>query len=110
MRVARFRRGDQGVFQCPLTPVRADRCRRLYYLGDRGFQQCARAAGIGMRRLDDHIHRDRIVFRMPAIVIGHHGDGGVAQLGFAREFGLRHVGHADDIAAPGAVQLGFGKT
>ena len=33
---------------------------------------------------------------MPAIEIGHHGDGGVTNLRFARELGLRHIRHADD--------------
>ena len=42
---------------------------------------------------------------MPAVEVGHHRDGRVVQLGLARELRLRHVGHADDAAAPGAVQL-----
>ena len=45
---------------------------------------------------------------MPAIVIGDHGDRGVAQLRLARELGLGHVGHADHRAAPGTIELGFG--
>ncbi len=46
---------------------------------------------------------------MPAVVIGDHRHRGVAQLGLAGELGFRHVGHADHVAAPLAVQLGFGQ-
>ena len=59
------------------------------------------------QHLDDHVHADVVVVGVPAIVVGDHGDGGVAKLRLAREFGLRHVGHADDAAAPGPVQLAF---
>ncbi len=42
-------------------------------------------------------------------IVGHHRDRRVADLRLARELGLRHVGHADDVAAPGTVELRFGK-
>src|SRR5216684_7858593 len=51
--------------------------------------------GIGRQHLDDVLHRDGVVVGMPAIEIRHHGDSRVAELGFAGEFRLRHVGHAD---------------
>src|SRR5450631_25834 len=33
--------------------------------------------------------------RMPAVVVGHHGDGDVTKLRLARQFGFLQVGHAD---------------
>src|SRR5208337_978631 len=50
-------------------------------------------------------HGDGIVVRMPAIVIGDHGYGYVADLGLAGEFGLLQVGHADDIHTPATVEV-----
>ncbi len=46
---------------------------------------------------------------MPAIVIGDHGHGGVAELGFARQLGFRDVGHAHDIEAQLPVHVRFGQ-
>ena len=52
---------------------------------------------VGVRRQhpDDVLYRDGIVVRMPAIEIGHHGNGCVTDFRLAGELGLRHVGHAD---------------
>ena len=44
----------------------------------------------------------------PAIVVGDHGGGGVADLGFASELGFLEVGHADDVGAPAAVEVRLG--
>src|SRR5690242_17966318 len=44
---------------------------------------------------------------MPAIEVRHHGDGGVAEFRFAREFRFRHVGHADDRIAEMLVSEAF---
>src|SRR6516165_8859866 len=46
---------------------------------------------------------------MPAIVIGDHCDGRVADLGLAGELGLGHIGHSDHVAFPRAVKLAFRK-
>src|SRR5258708_30977630 len=46
---------------------------------------------------------------MPAIVISDHGDGAIAEFGFAGEFGFGDVGHADDVEIHGAVHVGFGE-
>ena len=46
---------------------------------------------------------------MPAIVIGDHGNGGVADLRFAREFGLGHIGHANDFKTQLAMHMRFGQ-
>ena len=42
---------------------------------------------------------------MPAIVVRHHGDRDVADLGLARQLGLLQVGHADHVHAPASVQF-----
>src|SRR6185312_14417888 len=42
---------------------------------------------------------------VPAIVVGDHRHGRIADLGLAGELGLRHIGHADYIAPPSAVKL-----
>ena len=41
---------------------------------------------------------------VPTVVVGDHGDGRVANLGFAGELGFRHVGHADHVASPAAIE------
>ena len=46
--------------------------------------------------------------RMPAVVVGHHGDGDIADLRFARQLGFLKIGHADHVHAPAAVDVGFG--
>src|SRR5262249_9315936 len=47
--------------------------------------------------------------RVPAIVVGNHGDSAVAKFSFAREFGFGDVGHADDVESELTVHVGFGK-
>ena len=64
--------------------------------------------GILIQHGDDLIDGDRVMMRMPAIVVGDHGDGDVAELGFARELCLLQVGHADDVHAEAAVDVGLG--
>ncbi len=66
--------------------------------------------GVRVQHPDDVLHRDRVVVGMPAIEIGHHRDRGVADFGFARELGLRHVGHADHRIAEILVRHAFGIT
>ena len=66
-------------------------------------------AGIGPHHLEDRLDVDRAVAGMPAIVIGDHRHRRVAELRLAGELGLRHVGHADHVAAPRAVELRFGE-
>ena len=44
-----------------------------------------------------------IVIVMPAIIIGDHGNASIANLGFTRQLGFGHIGHANDIAAPRAI-------
>ncbi len=56
---------------------------------------------------DDVVHRDRVMVGVPAIVIRHHGDSHVADLGFARQLRLLQVRHADDVHTPTAVDVGF---
>ena len=56
--------------------------------------------GILQQHGDDLVDGDGIVMRMPAIVVGDHGDGDVAEFSFASELGFLQVGHADDVHAP----------
>ena len=60
------------------------------------------------QRLDHVADINRAVLWVPAVVIGDHCDRCVANLGFPREFGFGHIGHADDVAAPRAVKMTFG--
>jgi len=57
---------------------------------------------------DDLIDGNAVVIGMPAIVVGDHGDGDVADFGFAGELGLLQVGHADDVKSGGSVEVAFG--
>ncbi len=58
-----------------------------------------------MHDLEDVPDLYRRLVHPPAVVVGDHADQRVRQLRLARELGLRHRGHADDAAAPTAVQL-----
>jgi len=49
------------------------------------------------------------VLRMPAIVIGDHRNGGVANLRFARELRFRRVGHAHHVKTKLAMHVGLGQ-
>ena len=57
------------------------------------------------QRLHDHIDGDRVVIRMPAVVIGDKRERDVADLGLARELRLLQVRHADHVHAPRSIQL-----
>src|SRR5579872_241819 len=46
--------------------------------------------------------------RMPAVVVGDHGDGHVTEFGFAGELRFLQVGHADDVHAKAAIDVGLG--
>ena len=65
-------------------------------------------AGIGADDRDDGGDVDGVVLRVPAIVVRHHRDGGVGDLGLAGELRLGHVGHADHVVAVLPVGRGFG--
>ena len=58
---------------------------------------------------EDFLERDRIVLRVPAIVIGDHGEGSVAKFGFAGELGFGEIGHADHVETELAVGVRFGE-
>lgn len=45
--------------------------------------------------------------RLPAVVVGDHAESGEGDFCFAGEFGLRDVGHADEVEAKLAVSQGF---
>ena len=75
--------------------------------GDRRLYQRTGLVGVGQQHLHHLLHRHMVVLGVPAVEIRHHGDAGVAQLRLAGELGLGHVGHADHVAAPAAIELGF---
>src|SRR5207302_11479376 len=68
-----------------------------------------RVFGIAVQVVHDLGYSDRIMSGIPAVVIGDHGDGGVTDLGLARELGLSDVGHADDVEAQLPVHVRFGE-
>src|SRR5215469_10405399 len=80
-------------------------------LGHRGHRLLHHLAGV-FRVLDENsndlINRDRIVMRMPAVIIGDHCDRDIANLGLAGEFGFLQVGHTDDVHSKAAVDVGLG--
>src|SRR5262249_61392396 len=82
--VARFRRGNQrGVERA----IGADRA-RLVLAGEIAREpghQRLRLVSVGGKHSDDVLYGYRIVVGMPAIEVGDHGDGGVTELGLARE-------------------------
>jgi hypothetical protein len=63
--------------------------------------------GIGAHDRDHGGDLDSVMLGMPAIVVRHHRDGGVGDLGLARELGLRHGGHADHVVAEVAIGRGL---
>ncbi len=107
-RVAFFRGGDDGVFQRAVAAGGAEAA-RLADGGDQRLDQCAGLIGIGEQHFDHLIDRHRVMLGVPAVKIGHHGDGGVAKLGLAGQFGLGHIGHADHVAVPAAVEPALGQ-
>src|SRR5262249_11790497 len=56
---------------------------------------------------DDVRDGDRIVVRVPAVIVGYHRHRHVADLGLARELGLLQIGHADDVYPPASVDVGL---
>ena len=86
----------------------SERCSAFAGAGFRQFahgfvQHALHVGGVAIQILDDLAHRDRIVLRMPAIVVGDHGDRGVANFRFARELGFGQIGHADYVEAQLAI-------
>ena len=66
--------------------------------------------GDNLPEQDGGVGRDIAFFRfdpLPAVVIGHQRNQGVADLGLPGQTGFGHRGHADQIAAPEAVHETF---
>src|SRR5262249_924461 len=108
LRIATLWRGDKGMIERPLTTLTTRRGMPRQQR-NHAFYQRPGLLRIGKEVPDDHIDSDRIVPGMPAIVIGDHRDGRVADLGFPGELRLGHVGHPDHVALPRTVELAFGK-
>ncbi len=92
-----------AVLQCRTALATA----RLRHRRHRFSHHVACVFGVLQQHGDNLVHANVIVFLVPAIVIRNHGDGDVAQLGFAGQSGLREVGHADHVHAPTAIQIGL---
>src|SRR5271166_6294124 len=75
---------------------------------DGGRHHLTSIVGILLKILQNVSHGDGVVLFVPAIVIGHHRDGHVTKLGFARELGLLQIGHANHVHAPTAIHVRFG--
>ena len=65
-------------------------------------------AGVLRQVYDNLIDGDRVVRFMPAIVVGNHGDGRVADLGLACQFRLLQIRHSYDVHTPTAIDVRFG--
>lgn len=62
---------------------------------------------VGLHVLDDELDVD-VLERVPAVVVGGHGDDLVGQLGLAGELGLGEGRHVDDGTAPRSVHVRLG--
>ena len=78
------------------------------HIGAEVDDQIAGFGAVCAQCFDDVADIDGPVVGVPAVVVGDHGDRCVVQFGFAREFGLWHIGHADHIATPRPVEVAFG--
>ena len=68
-----------------------------------------RLVGVVVHHLDHRRDVDGLVLLVPAVVVGHHGDGRVGDLRLARELRLGRAGHADDVGAARLVAERFGE-
>jgi hypothetical protein len=91
--------------------VRADRASLMLFreIGNQSRQQLSGLCSVLVHDFDDRRDIHFIMIGMPAIEICHHGDSRVRDLGFAREFGFWHGGHADDMTAHGLIGERFRK-
>ena len=94
---------DDGVLQrrTALAAARLRHCRHRLAHHVAGMLRVLQQHG------DDLVHGNVIVLLVPAVVIGDHGDGDVAQLSFTSQAGFGQVGHADHVHAPTAIQIGL---
>ena len=99
---------DDGVFE---RPVGSDRTGLVLggKVAQRPGDERARLVGVVVHHLDDRGDVDRVVLLVPAVVVGHHGDGRVGDFRLARELRLRRPGHADDVGALGLIAERFGE-
>ena len=74
---------------------------------ERAYGKWLGVRGILRQHSQDVGYLHRVMLRMPAIVVRHHRHGNVADFGLARELGFLQVRHADDVHAPGTVDVRF---
>ena len=53
-----------------------------------------------------HVHI--VMVRVPTIKVRDHGDRRIRDFSFPRQFRFRHIGHADHVTAPLAVEVALG--
>ena len=75
---------------------------------DGGGYDLLGGGGVLVHDGDDLVDGDVVMAFVPAVVVGDHGEGGVGDFGLAGELGFLKVGHADDVGAPAAVEVGLG--
>ena len=97
--------GHDGVFGGGLGGAGGEVCGEE---ADGGADDFLGVFGVLVHDGDDLVDGDVVVAFAPAVIVGDHGEGCVGDFGFAGEFGFPEVGHADDVGAPGAVEVGFG--
>ena len=98
-RIARFGSSDERVLQSAAAAAITGFGISTQARHDM-FHQTLGLVRVLQQHLDDLLNGHVVVIRVPAVIVGDHGHGGVAQLGLARELGFGHVGHADHVAAP----------
>lgn len=67
--------------------------------------QTPRVPRIGLHMSHDHLHRDALVGRVPAIIIRRHADHAVRNFGLTGKLGFGKGRHIDDAATPAAVEI-----
>ena len=75
---------------------------------DGSGHQFPRVFGVLLEELQDHGCRDVFVVVMPTVVVSDHRYCGIGDLCFPGQLGFGHVGHTDEVGAPGAVHIRFG--
>src|SRR5690242_11094223 len=101
----KFEVSDEGVSE-GRTALAGTRGRhRLHGLAENALS----IFGVLVERRHDLRASDGFMLRMPAIVVGNHGDRCIAELRFARELGFGDISHADDDETQPAMHVRFGE-
>src|SRR5207302_3017689 len=80
-------------------------CAPPRHLSHRASYDLAGVFRVSVEVGENRLNADGVVLWMPAVIVGDHGHGGVANLGFAVELGLLNVGHANHVHPPTPVKI-----